>query len=1347
MTQLLSPLVAQTGIAALDCTLDQAYLIEASAGTGKTWTLTGIILRLLIEKKYPPERIIATTFTRAAAAEMQERISERLHSFYGLMRWLQAMQAKHGEWFVDDAKLGIDEMVAHAQHAGYDAADPINQHLLAFVLDQPPAFLGEVIYRTGLLLTSLDKLFVGTLDSLAQKWLKEFATQIGHQTGMEILNDAGEKITALVHDGLRAEEVRLKNTQPEFYQLIKNQAPHFFADVASVAQMVNQAMNFFGSPIDTLPVCDGMAGIKRHLDTILQQDFGGFTPYFDENYRKKIKINGRLALTKSLHQIPQIVALAQQYGIDFLDYLDDEQRKFCGQIKKIADGGWQIFTDKADACDVDNFSKLPLTALADLLGFQDWIGRYVNRFFAITAAKITEQIRGQIGDLMERAGQTTFTLQMVRLNDALSKNPDLARHIRHHYPVALIDESQDISGLQAELIRLVYLDELLNYRKNLMRYQAVGGDKPKLPKGFLLLVGDPKQAIYRFRGGDVTNYNFIKHFAEDQNIGDEPLINRSLSLTMNRRSNAKLIAALNTWFENNQQKGVLNPANLGNDIYYQTILAHKQTQALSWQNQPADQQISQQTDQQSKQPFGSSPVTLLHFDYLAQAKQSRRQADTIAGHINEILQSGQTLDGRAILPQDIAVLSYAAAPLEMIGKSLQALGIGSVLPRDQNVFGSAAASDMLTLLQAVIHQNRNQYLLQLLISDLVGFDLDTAMQLLEIDQAYTDQSSQAQAVQAGASFKSHLLTYLKKINDKWQKLGLSAALSYALQNSPITNKNQDETQTQPSLWLMAARLGERYLLDLERVVELSSEQSTLNQLHFMDWYVQQMHTEANDTNKRLALASESGVNLMTIHKSKGLEFPIVYVLGLDNAPKKHGELSLYAYSDEQYQRHLSAWADRQDGDKFYANQDMAEQIDEKRRLGYVALTRASEQLYIVISDKFRASDLDTIPIFQWLQCTDNKQLSLPKRLENSANWLSVSDANFISTAYQSQSASTTARTYAAWQAVMACTDFVGEYKTSFTALITRLDKSAKAALADEPDMDQLGVLTEQPAVKPTAQVAQDPASFAIADIRSDFLRGSLAGNFLHQVLEHLPTDVIGQMSFADAYAHVSAIISERGRRLGLADKYLADKNPQNPADSPVRNEHSELVTWLYDIMQSPFRLSNQSLANLPPSSQVRELNFTMGIGDDFSIAKINEIFTTYSDRQLILIDDDYHNSHHSICYRYLRGEIDLVYESGGRFFVVDYKSNYLGDKPADYQDASMMAAMDRAGYWLQAAIYQVALHRLLKIRIADYVGNEMQYLGGVEYVFLRGVDANDKTAGRLVWQPPLALIHALDAIF
>jgi exodeoxyribonuclease V beta subunit len=169
----------------------------------------------------------------------------------------------------------------------------------------------------------------------------------------------------------------------------------------------------------------------------------------------------------------------------------------------------------------------------------------------------------------------------------------------------------------------------------------------------------------------------------------------------------------------------------------------------------------------------------------------------------------------------------------------------------------------------------------------------------------------------------------------------------------------------------------------------------------------------------------------------------------------------------------------------------------------------------------------------------------------------------------------------------------------------------------------------------------------------------------------------------------------------------------------------------------------------------------MGLSENFHAEGLNELFRQYfpnePDKHVVLTK---HNIPH--LYRYLRGEIDLVYEHAGKYYVVDYKSNYLGNSLSDYNEQTLSNAMSKAGYWLQAAIYQVALHRFLSIRIKDYIGHEDQYLGAVEYVFLRGALATSMEAsddsddsepvsqqrfGLVKWDIPIDFIKALDAAF
>ncbi len=200
-------------------------------------------------------------------------------------------------------------------------------------------------------------------------------------------------------------------------------------------------------------------------------------------------------------------------------------------------------------------------------------------------------------------------------------------------------------------------------------------------------------------------------------------------------------------------------------------------------------------------------------------------------------------------------------------------------------------------------------------------------------------------------------------------------------------------------------------------------------------------------------------------------------------------------------------------------------------------------------------------------------------------------------------------------------------------------------------------------------------------------------------------------------------------------------------DLQLAAAHNELIGWIGDILAAPLLASGQPLQTIRTDQRIAELSFNMGLAADFLPEHINEVFSQHlpdEPEKHIILDSQY-SSH---IYRYLRGEIDLVYEHAGKYHVLDYKSNYLGDSLSNYNEESLSAAMNKAGYWLQAAIYQVALHRFLRLRISDYQGSETKYLGAVEYVFLRGIDSLGlHNYGRIKWDIPFALIKALDEMF
>ena len=370
--------------------------------------------------------------------------------------------------------------------------------------------------------------------------------------------------------------------------------------------------------------------------------------------------------------------------------------------------------------------------------------------------------------------------------------------------------------------------------------------------------------------------------------------------------------------------------------------------------------------------------------------------------------------------------------------------------------------------------------------------------------------------------------------------------------------------------------------------------------------------------------------------------------------------------------------------------------------------------------------------------------------------------------------------YDVFSEVMKTNYFYGWAKTSFTALARQLDESTQAmAIVDERIDDAIDIdMRNASAPAEPLSNSSEPVTEANEsklkmedDIRFTFVKGANAGTFLHEIFEKIDftnksqwSGVIDRAVSSYQLPLVYSSAEQQSRRLqGQEGKAAGLIEP----DSIDTTKHDALISWIEEVIHAPLLASNQPLRSLSVSQRFAELEFNMGLSERFKAQDINKLFQQHlpndTDKHVSLIAQ---NTTH--LYRYLRGEIDLVYEHAGRYYVVDYKSNFLGNSLSDYDKNTLKHAMSKAGYWLQAAIYQVALHRFLSIRIQDYEGNEEKYLGPVEYVFLRGVygshtDAIDNVSpntsepagsvppnecyGLVTWDIPIDFIKGLDALF
>ena len=728
--------------AALACTLTGAYLIEASAGTGKTWTLTGIILRLLIEKNHAPENIIATTFTNAAAREIEERISLRLQDFLRCCVWLKERLETVNLYTADHAErqMAFDQAVADGWTM---LADPVNAHLLHWLLESHPRQIDVVIARIRLTLMSLNKLFVGTLDSLAQKWLTEFSAQVGHDDTRVMNSEPKATIYAIIHDALRAERTRLYHEMPLLYQLTTDKK---FFDTEYMVDKLWNALQFFSAKID-VPDCPDVDGLAAQLLVLAGYDYSAFEAYADADFRSSQEIKKNKRPFKAFDRVIAIIEMLSvcDSPMDMIESclaLESDDIKLMGELSSI---DREAFSKKGETF-YEIYQNLPnVDKLTELGTTLQALQQTSDAYEGYLIAQLGETVRCLLAERLQTQGETTFIIETARLNDALAgrHGAALARHIRHLYPVMLIDEAQDMNGEQASIVKRIYL-------------QNDDQSQGKV-RWFLLFVGDPKQAIYRFRGGDVANFNHLK--------GEQ--VNSKLSLTVNHRSHPGLIDSLNAWYgQDTQDDSRPKPSELGRGIHYQPISAHKEA-----------------THRFTSTLIPKHRFAVLHLQYEQNKKHG--MAMFVAAHIASLLNDEAASGKRDHLrPTDIAVLARTTAQLHEMATALERYGVPAVISRDASVFETAAAQDMYQLL-LLVSEPDDERLGAYLMSPMVGKSwLETAVIIQD------------------PIAKGKLMYQLKALHARWAEDGVNAMLNLALAACVLTGE---------SVWERVAKTaGERY---------------------------------------------------------------------------------------------------------------------------------------------------------------------------------------------------------------------------------------------------------------------------------------------------------------------------------------------------------------------------------------------------------------------------------------------------------------------------------------------------------------------------------------------------------
>ncbi|PJF04424.1 exonuclease V subunit beta [Acinetobacter seifertii] len=1202
------------------------HLIEASAGTGKTYTLSSLMVRIFLEK-YLPRQVIATTFTRAAAAELKSRIHARLVETY---RYLHAKRS-----------LTEKEILLQAEQE----SDLLLQHVLKH-------FATRIAYaceRLKLVIDQLDELFVGTLDSFSQKLLREFAFESGKIERAQITDDAKTYSRQLIHDILREWIQSQPQTVIDALYLAGE-----LKSVDSFVKLVEDSLNFssahFKLPEKPTIQFEQLAQLKQLATEI---DLSLLEPYYlldGEHYKH---VSGTIFRNGAFNKLfseclPQLLqVLTQSDSILVFDGSLAAQRelifKFLGQL---AD---QKVFKKCPAEISDGFYQHPcIQQIQQLFGVLKNYAEQFDQLHIYLKAYLCVEVKKRLPQVLQNKGETTFSQQIRTLSEALKgeQGQRFAVFVQARYPLILVDEFQDTNQDQDDMLASIW--------RHPDRYQ----------KGCMIMVGDRKQAIYGFRGGDMLT--FLNAYKDIQ-----AKHGREYKLIHNHRSVADLVEVVDALFQ--------RQIDFGEQVQYDPIRAGTRPHpALVDQNQP-----------------NPHPLRWLLL------KDKETEAQQVAWKIRDVLNQSHTgqlylqkdTQTQALNEDDIAVLSRNHDGLDRVQFELERLGIRVNRPSKRSVFDCTIAQDVGALLTAILHPYDEAKVKRALISRLFAMDLK---QLLQLEQT--------------AEGLSQFMTGFDAIRELWSAQGFLVAWQQCLNQFGIWK----------NLVAVQSKDNERVVVNLRHLTEILSQHSEKYQgaQNLYHWYLKQLQSPLDrEWELERRLSSEAGVQLMTIHQSKGLEFKIVFLLGADKPFRENNKTLNFSTQDVTTPESAQTVTQRvvAIADKAYLNETELKQHEERalaeqNRLWYVALTRASHRVYALMQDtdgksvsglafwKNRAEP------FQHRCCCDEMILEQPPvamHLNQHINIIEIQAQHFPDQRFYSRG------------------------KTSFSYLAQHLrhkvgtdllaSQSHEAVLAED-ELDQV-ISVEATAAQP------------ISWIKSNFPRGTLAGNFLHEIFEHI------DFQCADEW------VSEIRRRFkndysslwqDLLIKYQESFPEEQEAEYSL---YHAVATWLQEILNTPlyqgFRLNQ-----LQPEHYLSECPFYLALSDRvLAMKRIQQLFAEYGMEMPELLE--------ARSARYLNGSIDLVYFDGQRYHIADYKSNYLGENLADYSGASIIQSMSLASYWLQAGLYLVALHRYLKVKMQNY--DIEQHLGGATYLYLRGMNG-EAEQGYYYWQPSTEFVLRLDAI-
>jgi exodeoxyribonuclease V beta subunit len=1262
-------------------------LLEASAGTGKTWSITTLVLRLVAEEGLRMSELLLVTFTEAATEELKDRVRLRL---------AEAAAALHPE----AAAAAEPTLAAWVEGLGEEGRVRAHRALLRAAEE-------------------FDQAAISTIHAFCKRTLEELAFEAGAELGLDLAQDLSPYVEEIVDDVLTADLVHL---DPQTWRAVALGCGWTREGLGQLARLALQDPR-----AAVLPAPRGLAALRADwqarrgaLADGLRQTWGpALIAEFEAVLKPRLKPRQR---TWTLQRLRDDIDAA----VHALAASPLPGPAALGPLAEWAEDG------AFDAQLVDPDDPPPLRALDPL---RPWTAPAA--LAGPLRADFVQRLRARLTARKAEDGVCGFDDLLLLLRDRLldpEHGPALAAALAARYRGVFIDEFQDTDAVQWTIFERCFHEA----------GRGAGG-----PTHHLFLIGDPKQAIYRFRGADLHVY--LRAAAQ---------ADLRFTMTRNHRSDAAAVRANNLLLGDDADGIFCQPP-----ITYIEVdtPAREPAQRLRGPDgAPASPLCLRWVDPAAVAQAGGQSDEAVSADALRSALRPQLVDDAVG-----LLGGGHTLWSqgrwRPLAPGDLAVLTRRNDEATALAAALAAAGVPAVVRSSASVFATPEAETLTAFLQALMDPGREGPARALALCPGWGWTVEGLMQ-------------------PGAAWELWLAR-LRRWRRTMEGAGLMVALRAAL----------DDLELIPRL--LARPGGARAVTNLQHVAELAhaaERRLRLGLPSLLAWLLRQRAERPEDADAvvlRLETDDEA-VSVLTMHRSKGLEYPVVLLPELWMRPG--GRPQPYALGrDPDDPDGLRRVLDLRVGDPALAALHAAadhEGLQEDMRLLYVALTRARHQTWLYTGPVTR---LERSPLAVLLHAARpgaapaDRAAAAAAVAERAPAALRAELAAWVE-ALEAQAPGSAALLAAGplrprrWSPPPAPAEALGAAAWTRGPFSTRWQRYSYSALtrgqhggarAAQP----AAALDEAPAVDPR-RPGFDPDRVREHIVEDDVIEdvsaevglpvplaeapaNAEAGTFLHAVLEH--ADFTWAEGGPEGAAQLAAVIATQ---LGHHGFSAADWGPQ-------------LGPGLTAALRTPLGgpLGGRALSSIPRGDRLDELRFDLPIsggdrwrreGRPLRPVTTRGFAAAFAQRPPdAAMGAAYIRGLQQLelgeLVGFLTGSIDLVLraEVDGRpqWFVVDYKSNRLalpGQLPTTgaYTLPRLRAAMEEHHYFVQYHLYTLALHRYLRSRLGAGFDYDRDF-GGVYYLFLRGMIGPDtptvegQRAGVFFDKPPVALVTALDQLF